>query len=561
MTRVSPSRLTLSHQAGAQPLILRPRGITTLDPIVLRPEEAPASLGRATGATARIPDASVSRDHALLDCRGGRWIVTDRSSRHGTFVNSVRLEPGVPTDLTPGDTISFGPCLYAVGDETSRDRRLSTCDDPKEGNARVRSIAQTTPISLDSMRLALLLDAAESFAAATDEHALARSACAVLRRGVGFPRAYMLRPADGEDEYDIIGGEDEPPSTRGVDGYRLSRTLLRSAMGGQTVSLEQQPDLALAVSAVNLDIRAAMCVPVFIGAGVDCVIYLDARGAERAAHDDAPAFAGAVARLCGLALASLRRADLERRQNDLLRELSTARDVQRRLLPAPSGRIGAMRYAVRATPGRFVAGDFFSIAPLEGGRAAVLIGDVAGKGAGPGLLMASLQAFIQGELSAGREEPDVLTAAANRFIAARALPHEFSTMWLAVIDPAQRRLSYVDAGHGFAALSRAGAPPTALEGHGAMPLGVDTDQTFLVNTIPFEPGDQLLLFSDGVVEQRDPDGAQFTFARALESADNHADPDAHLDHIIERLTAFAGCPEFADDVTVAVVQHDGEGPA
>lgn len=533
--------------------MLRSRNHTEHEDIKVPADQTPVSIGRAASCTVRLVDPSVSREHALIDFRAGRWVVLDRASRHGTFVNAVALPPDTPTEITRGDTIAFGPCVFIVGDGTSRERRLSTSDERADANSMLRSHPATEHTSLDRMRLALLLDAAESITRAPDEPALASVVCEVLTRGTGLPRALLLRPG-ADDEIDIIGSagcsEHDTPA--------ISRSLLRAAMNGEVVSLDRLPALAEAVSAVHLGIRSAMGVPVSIGGAVDCVLYLDARGRESSAHDDSATFASAVSRLCSLGLAGLRRAELERRQGDLIRELGAARDVQQRLLPAPSGAFGPLRYAIRSVPGRFVAGDFVTVAPLDGDRLAVVIGDVAGKGAGPGLLMASIISFIHGEFSAGRTEIARLAQNLNRYISQRAHPSEFATMWLGLVEPSERRIRFIDSGHGYALVARAGGMPVPVPSEGFLPLGVDPDQKFSDESIPFDPGDRLVLYSDGVAEQRNPEGQMFKAERAADAVRQSPNPCDDAQRLLDALTAFAAGTAFADDVTVASIELAAE---
>ncbi len=530
---------------------LRARSQPGQPDLTLPAEQTPAVVGRASSCPVRVADPSVSREHALIDFRGGRWVVVDRGSRHGTFVNGVRLTPEVTTEITPGDSIAFGPCVFVVAGRTGRDRRLSTSDDRAETNATVRSFPVAPQVSLDSMRLALLLDAAETFSNVTDEGDLANTVCEVLTRGTGLPRAILLRPGTNEGEFEILGSA----GCEAGETPTISRSLLRAACSGQVASLDRLPDLAGAVSAVNLGLRAAIGVPVTIGGTVDAVLYLDARGRESAAHEDSTTFASAVARLCALAFGGLRRTELERRQGDLVRELNAARDVQTRLLPAPEGAHGRVRYAIRAVPGRFVAGDFVTVAPLADERVAFVIGDVAGKGAGPGLLMASILSFIHGEFSAGRIDIERLADNLNRYVAQRAHPSEFATMWMGLLEPRDGKVSYIDAGHGYALLARAGARAEPIVCEGAMPLGVVPDQQFVSETITINPGDRIVLYSDGVAEQRNAEGEMFQAIRAAEAVAGPATPaKPDAERLLEALTRFAPSGGFADDVTVASIE-------
>ena len=90
-------------------------------------------------------------------------------------------------------------------------------------------------------------------------------------------------------------------------------------------------------------------------------IYLDSRESEKPGYEDATGFCRAVSRLAGLALANLKRADLQRRQDKMDVDLEAARHAQAFLWPSNEGVVGKVKYAMRMTPGRIVAGDLFDI--------------------------------------------------------------------------------------------------------------------------------------------------------------------------------------------------------
>jgi serine phosphatase RsbU (regulator of sigma subunit) len=92
------------------------------------------------------------------------------------------------------------------------------------------------------------------------------------------------------------------------------------------------------------------------------------RGQESPVHPEAAGFCQAISRMLGLALANLKRAELERRQQRLDSDLHTAREAQQLIMPPAEGQAGALRYALRNKPGRTVAGDLFDLVVLPGDR-------------------------------------------------------------------------------------------------------------------------------------------------------------------------------------------------
>ena len=199
----------------------------------------------------------------------------------------------------------------------------------------------------------------------------------------------------------------------------------------------------------------------------EAFLYLDADRPATRRNADAPSFCHALARLGALALANLRRLAGERERAALAADLERAREVQHRLLPAPSGRLGGVDYALRLHPGRVVAGDIVDAFELEDGRVVAVLGDVSGAGLGAGLVMASVQSFLRAGF-AHDDDPARVLRRLNRHLCAQASGGRFVTLWLGVFAADGAHCTFVDAGHGYALRLRNGVA-TELSMRGAIP--------------------------------------------------------------------------------------------
>jgi serine phosphatase RsbU (regulator of sigma subunit) len=277
---------------------------------------------------------------------------------------------------------------------------------------------------------------------------------------------------------------------------------------------------------------------------------------------DAPAFCGAIARMCGLALSNLQREVLHQRQRQLEADLTTARDAQRRMMPPESGAVGPIRYAMRSVPGRVVAGDLFDLFPLDDRRIAVCLGDVTGKGMGSAMLMAMTQSFLRASLTRDSDLGRAM-ASLNEYLHAHSASHEFVSMFAAVIDTDARTISFVDAGHGYAILRPPADSPAAVAGEGSMLLGVQAGTDFTVEPLPFQPGSRLVIVSDGVIEQQAPDAlessdgapadrpaGQFGVHRCLEILHQSPTHEDDVAALLQHLLDFAQTTALSDDVTI-----------
>lgn len=510
----------------------------------------PSIIGRSTACDICLPDEhkSVSRQHARIEHRADSWHITDLASKHGTLLNGVRLRADAPAALGQGDALGIGPWTFRVMGATDSLPSLTTTDDSAFAAMRVQHVPSDELNSLARQRLSLLMDCAAAIQAAQEEQALASAVLEAALSGTGYARAALVRHSGSDLEVEVIARA----GAGDVSAFSLSRSLIRAAAAGHVVRLADSAPLREAVSIAALGIHGAICAPVHVGAAVAAYIYLDARAADRNVQPDAAAFCTAIARLCGLALANLRRKSLEDRQRQLDADLRAARQAQQRLMPPERGVIGPATYAMRSLPGRLVAGDLFDAMPLDASRAAFFLGDVSGKGIGAALLMAAAQTELRASLRTGAD-PASAAKAVNDYIHARSADSEFVTLWLGVVDAAAGRFKYVDAGHGYCYHKPAGGSARRIMGEGGLPLGVQTGTVYVAEETAIADGDIIVMISDGVAEQPNPDGDSFGEARILAALDRMPPGEPDATAIIDELRAFAESEDLADDVTIALI--------
>lgn len=312
-------------------------------------------------------------------------------------------------------------------------------------------------------------------------------------------------------------------------------------------------------SIVSSGILTALCVPVMLDNQANLCLYLDSRVGDPRVHDDAAAFCQAVADMCAMALANIRRDRLEIERLRTEEQMGAALDIQRLILPAGAGRFGRLSYAMNVLPGRFVAGDLFDVIPLDEHRTAFFVGDVSGKGVPASIVMATTQSYLNASL---RHSRDLVRALAdvNRHLADRTPDTRFVSLWLGVLDQRDGTLEYIDAGHGFAILRTPNAPPTIIPSEGGPPLRVAPDYPYALDRLSVPSGSRIILYSDGVVEQQGPAPAceEFGSARvlgALARADSCED-DVRLLLSAVRAHAGSSADALADDVTIASIAFD-----
>lgn len=563
---------TTSYQPSSGILHLQPISGPPLAPLAI-PSGKPVVVGRQASSADIVlsGDLSVSRNHAKILNRGGTWLLCDIGSKHGTYLNGVRIPPHELAPIKDGDFIRLGPWTFHVGGPVaSGPRMLATSDDIASSANRVRRVADHEMSLKVRERLDLLIDAAGAIATAATIGSLAEAALEALIGGTGFPRAAFIRRLhsgefDAASRVEVVASRiANMPSAPPGEFDSFSLTILRAADDGKVVILDGGPGaVAQGQSLIDLRIQHALCAPVIVDGTPAAYLYLDARqhehakgGGMSAQQADAPAFCVAIARVCGLAMANLNRQALDRRRRELEDDLQAARAAQNLLMPPPEGRLGGYSYAVRSCPGRLVAGDLFHATQLADGRTVVMIGDVAGKGVGAGILMSGTQAHLSASLH-HHGDPARAVREANRFVTSHAEPGRFVSLFVAILDPETHRMTFVDAGHGYWLLRAPGGAAKHMLCNGGPPIGAQVDTPYVDETAPFEPGASLITFSDGVAEQPGVDGLRFGVSRVETLCTEVNDPKVVVDRLLADLRGFAGGASLDDDVTIAAVRFEG----
>ncbi|MCH2141286.1 MAG: SpoIIE family protein phosphatase, partial [Phycisphaerales bacterium] len=382
-----------------------------------------------------------------------------------------------------------------------------------------------------------------------DEQSIFDRIVAGVLEAAAVDRAAIVR-LDG-DEIEPLSVKLQDSLDTAVRRAPLSRTLVRAGLEGELVRLDECPEAMGAESIVNAGLSQALCVPIDLGNGPEMVLYADR---WRGGLEDAElvAWCEALARMSAIAIGNRRRevAELDRARMSL--EMSSARAAQEMLLPVRSGVHGPFRWSVCSIPGLEVAGDLLDITPLDDEELGVLVGDVSGKGARAGIVMASIQAYANALLDGGEHLGGIarkLDEWANRMV-----PEDvFITLWNARLYP-DGRFHWVDAGHGWAEIRRADGQVEPIPGPHRPPIGVEIieaegDQGQLA------AGDVMILVSDGVIEQPDPDGERFGRERLQEMLKEDASPE----EIVRRLEVWSGTNSYEDDITIVSLEYCPEG--
>jgi len=242
------------------------------------------------------------------------------------------------------------------------------------------------------------------------------------------------------------------------------------------------------------------------------------------------------------------------------RDLEIAREIQSWLVPSEPPAIPGAEVAFWTRPQNSVAGDYYdaffpTADAASGGKLLLVMADVAGKSVPAALLMATLQASLHTLASEGLPLTQ-LAVRLNHYACAHSLEgRRFTTAVIGEYDPSTRRLVYLNAGHNSPVVRRTNGGIERLES-GGLPFGILPEATFVAASIDLQPGDTLILFTDGVVEAFDAAGEEFTDARWLKIIRDLPDLSAQatMQYLMQQVEQFVGATRQSDDITCLVLR-------
>ena len=515
-------------------------------------------IGRRTESDLRLVGSDVSREHAEIVKMNGDWILRDKGSRYGTYVNG---EAVTEHKLSHGDRVQFGRAsgadvVFLTGDGPSHTDRshASAVNDLRQLAALLEGLrALGSGRVLDDV-LALVLDAAIDVAGAER----------------GF---IMLAPSDGKadgKDLDMKLARAKGRITLPGTGFKTSRKIPEEVYNtGELKIVADLLDGDLAnvhLGTVQLGIRHVACIPLRMVRYLDRadmkpdtrnigVLYLDSRekGSLLAPHTRTAL--DTLATEAGVAIenARLYRETLEKARIE--HELKIAAEIQKALLPSGSHTGPFFQSAGMSVQARAIGGDFYDMQDMPDGQFGFLCGDVAGKGPAAALLTSKILGIFSAFVSVG-DSPEQTVNHINKVLTRRQIDARYATLLYGQLS-ADGKLMFCNAGQNPPLLYGAGGLRRIESG--GMPVGMFEMAPYACDTLVMQPGDTLVLYSDGVTEAHNVAGEEFGEARLVQVLERYTrgSADIVLEQIINAVTEFAHGAEQYDDVTALVVKYTG----
>jgi serine phosphatase RsbU (regulator of sigma subunit) len=529
-----------------------------------------AVIGRSAECEVPLDVPAVSRRHAAILRDHGRFFVEDLQSRNGTFVNDQKVVDRTP--LRDGDHLvicdqefrfhsGHGPAILDPIDSLAATDIAELIDDSTEVNRA--SVMATFDVSGGSaswrlsakpeVKLAALLEISNNLGKTLSvQEILPKILDSLFKIFVQADRGFVVMRPKADGPLVPVAVKSRRPGDD--ERMRLSRTIIEEAMKSRKAMLSadaaSDERFGMAQSIADFSIRSMICAPMIGGDGQPLgVIQIDTLNQRaRFTDEDLEVLAG-VASQAAVALDNATMHEQVVAQRALQRDLELARRMQRTLLPSKPPQVPGYFFFDYYQAARQVGGDYYDYVPLPGGRFAVIVGDVAGKGVPAALMMARLSADVRFSL-ASEEDPAKAIQQINEGFAHHDWQDRFVTMIAAVVNPRTNELTIVNAGHMAPLLRRSGGSVGEIgEEAAGLPLGVAEGYEYQSQTQPLEPGDMVTIFTDGFSEAMNGERELYGLDRLKNQISSPVVSVADFgQHILEDVSRFVDGFDQSDDM-------------
>jgi phosphoserine phosphatase RsbU/P len=486
-------------------------------------------IGRLPECGINLAANGVSRRHAEIRKVGFAFVIVDLDSRNKTLVNDIELKGGVEHPLKENDRISI--CnVELVYNADSAPRAMETIsadvvevtESTGTENPDFRTIEASRSSTMASVvrpevKLKAMMEITRSLSKELRIDSVAPKILdSLMEIFPGAERLFLMlqdpatkrlvrkafkHRAQKRTSFSRATPEDEVPTS-------ISRSIVEFVLGQKKAVLSQDAgedkNLPTSASISDLKIRSVMCVPLLtpdnkaIG-----IIQLDTSDRRQFNEDDLDVLA-AVASQAAISIqnASMLESLLERER--LNRDLKIAEQVQKRFLPQGVPSIPGYEFFAHYQPTYEVGGDYYDFVPLPGDRMGVALGDVSGKGVAAALMMAKFSGDTRYCILT-ENGPATTAARLSGLLCAAGIEDKFITLGLCVLDATTHKLTLTSAGHTPVIIRRAdGRAEEVGQDVSGLPLGIMEDSVYQETEVRLDPGDVVVIYSDGVTDARSP---------------------------------------------------------
>jgi phosphoserine phosphatase RsbU/P len=526
------------------------------------------AVGRSSAVDLSFPeDNGLSRQHFVFESQGeDEWTVQDLGSKNGTLVNNIPLKARLV--LKPGDRISAGhlTIVYAPhqaaqpGAQTGGKPGVVIFDRDQEESTSSSAVTLEGALSNQTMLferggaktsapLQALIQAGQQLSENIPLEQLFEVILGLAIKAVNAQRGVVMILEHGELVAKAHKGE----------GFRISTKVRDRVINDKVCLLVKNTALDEAfkgrMSIVEQRVHTMMAAPLQAKDRIIGLIYVDSPFILREFKDEDQSLLTVMGNIAAVRIEHARLAEIEQAERILKRDLSQAAEIQQGILPDQPPQVAGFDLAGFNLPCRTVGGDYYRFVTYPGERIGLALGDVSGKGMPAALMVMAFDARLR-VLAEDEESPATLVTRLNKTTCASCPSNRFITFFYGVADPATGELTFANAGHNPPFVVRASGEVESLSGGGPV-LGIIPFATYQQQSTRFEPGDLLVIYSDGVTEANNISEEEFGEDRLVEVLRSHrAQPAGTIVNVVmEALGQFTmGAPQ-GDDITLVVARR------
>ncbi len=532
-------------------------------------------LGRHPECDVIIEVGAVSRQHAKIDTVGNRFQLADLNSRNGTYLNGQLIDR--PTELQDGDLIRICDVEYSFHDpvlQGSSELKIGGSsfgimmiedaqDDSKQRAVKnkldIRGSTYGTQLTTSAeARLQAVLDITQSLGRSVRlEEVLPKVLDTLFRIFLQADRAFIVLIENGQliPKWIKTRHEDQQES------FRISRTVMREVMATKEaiISLDASTDerFEMAHSISSFRIRSMIVAPLLDSQGEAIgAIQMDTVDSKRQFEKGDLEILASIAIQAGIAIENAQLHEVVLEQNRVEQDLQLARQVQQAFLPSKPHEATGYKFYNHYRPADQVGGDYFDYIQLPGDRLAIIVADVVGHGVAAAMLMAKVSAETRYCLASHESLAEAISLLNYRISSLKL--RRFVTFLCLRVELKTGKVDIVNAGH-MMPIWKQSANNTVFEpgdDEAGVPLGVMDDYQYENLTITLEPGDELMLYTDGISEAPNVDGDMYGIERLRKhSQDSNGEIDKLGEIIIAEVDEFTKNTRQADDMCLVMVKR------
>jgi phosphoserine phosphatase RsbU/P len=526
------------------------------------------TIGRVEPCDIFIPSQAASKRHAKIVRVGDAYSIVDLNSKNKTYLNDQKLEPNQPVPLHDNDKIKICNWVFSFRQQPSPTPivvREDSDDSDSTVHASVDRDSQQRAVEAQSgEKLHALLEIGKALGRTLKEdELLALIADTLFDLFKKADRCFVIFPDEASGK--LVSRLTRTRKTDTDASASFSKTIVQQVLDSGKALLYDDVQrsggaAAQANSVSESKIRSVMCAPLPGPEGtVSGLIALDGQDRQKTFTQDDLTLLIGVANQAALALENAQLHQLAVKAAVHRQDMQNAWNVQRSLLPDSAPQVAGYHFFAYYQPAQNVGGDYYDFIPLAESRHGILVGDVAGKGMAAALLMAKLSAqAVYCVLSS----PDIGQAIArlNEQLLWAGMVSKFVTLAAGVLDPVRHRVSFVNAGHQSPLVFRKqtnSLEPAVPQAKSGYPLGMIEGAQYEFVQIDLNPGDAVLIFTDGVTEAYSPKNELFGLERVRRAVlDNPGgdqeffSPEPIGQRVIEAVQRFLGGEEQNDDIAL-----------